>query len=144
MFKSNNKNSGKRCEICSNLTINTTEKREWRLNFTIVVLILQKRFWRLYGESISISMSHNILWNSFFQKEKKIERFYIIVFGILSKVVLKNWFFNGFCGDKNWKQKILYGFNLGYISIVMILVRTKWEFQEHLFTKSKGVYEDLS
>ena len=124
---------------------NKYNRKTWMtFKFHYCGINIEKRFWRLYGESISISMSHNILWNSFFQKEKKIERFYIIVFGILSKVVLKNWFFNGFCGDKNWKQKILYGFNLGYISIVMILVRTKWEFQEHLFTKSKGVYEDLS
>ena len=30
MFKVNNKNTGTRCEICSKLTIKTTERREWR------------------------------------------------------------------------------------------------------------------
>ena len=30
MFKVNNRNTGARCEICSKLTIKTTERRHWR------------------------------------------------------------------------------------------------------------------
>ena len=33
MFKINNRNTRRRCEICSKLTIKTPERRQWRLGF---------------------------------------------------------------------------------------------------------------
>ena len=37
MFKVNNRNTRKRCEICSNLTIKTPERRQWRRSGVFIV-----------------------------------------------------------------------------------------------------------
>ena len=37
MFKVNNRNTRTRCEICSELTINTPERRQWRRSCVIIV-----------------------------------------------------------------------------------------------------------
>ena len=37
MFKVNNKNTRTRCEICSKLTVKTTERRKWRCSGVCIV-----------------------------------------------------------------------------------------------------------
>ena len=37
LFKVNNRNTGKRCEICSKLTIKTPERRHWRRSCVFIV-----------------------------------------------------------------------------------------------------------
>ena len=37
LFKVNNRNTGKRCEICSKLTIRTSERRKWRCSGVFIV-----------------------------------------------------------------------------------------------------------
>ena len=37
IFKINNKNTRTRCEICSNLTLNTPERRKWRRSGVFIV-----------------------------------------------------------------------------------------------------------
>ena len=38
LFNVNNRNTRKRCEICSKLTIKTPERRQWRLMFSLLTL----------------------------------------------------------------------------------------------------------
>ena len=86
MFKVNNRNTGRRCVICSKLTLKTTERRHWHLPFSLfnyvllrclLVLIhnfslvsnsnsaIQKNVSRSYK---SLKLSHSFLSLSFYKK----------------------------------------------------------------------------
>ena len=86
MFKVSNRNNGRRCVICSKLTLKTTERRHWHLPFSLfnyvllrclLVLIhsfslvsnsnsaIQKNVSRSYK---SLKLSHSFLSLSFYKK----------------------------------------------------------------------------
>ena len=84
MFKVNNRNTRTRCEICSKLTIKTSERRHWRhsgvfivnvghiSNFVLVFLLLTLSRWILAGRF----QEHNkdsikYLWLRFYSKNCK-------------------------------------------------------------------------
>ena len=58
MFKFDNKNPKKRCEICSKLTIKTTEQRKW-LQWRLVFLLLTLIYFTLFS-SFSIGDSEQV------------------------------------------------------------------------------------
>ena len=54
MFKVNDKNSRTRCEICSELTIKTPERRKWRRSGVLIV-----KFEQVIADWIPVPLSYN-------------------------------------------------------------------------------------
>ena len=66
LFKDNNRNNGKRCEICSKLTIKTYERRQWHDIFLLSLLLTLNIYNTFFYVSFGYYEQGTVCWASSF------------------------------------------------------------------------------